>query len=345
MARRLDFLIPCYNEGAEVIKPLLDSIAIQRAVDLGEVGAIICCDGGTTELTEEFMSGYPFHVEFHMCEHRGISATRNAALDRSKAEYVIWSDCDDCLLDVRGLFILFREMDIDGGFDCLFSDFIEESKHPETGKMDYLVHHALQNGTFVHSQCYRRQWLIDNNLRFDDTLTGCHEDSFLVSGAREIVDPSRAKLCQSPWYLWCWNPASLCRRDPLYLQKTFPDMLASSRARVNDFIRRGMNDKARSYATAMVIETFYTLNKQSWRSVNNAEYRQMVLDRFKEYYTEMRELWLSTPEQERMMIAQSVSGRCLMEGDMLEAPITIRQWLVRLGLEPESYIEDSKTYL
>ena len=350
-----------YNEPPETVRPLLDSIALQRAVDLDEVGAIVCCDGGSAVLTDELCESYPFHVEFHMCEHRGVSATRNACLDLSDSEYVIFADCDDCLMDARGLFIVFREMDAKPnpaelgavgvtpqeagtGFDVLLSDFVEEVWHKDAGMYDYVLHPALQNATFVHSLVVRRQWLIDNNLRFSE-VCHVHEDSFFVSGVREVVKPYRAKLCQNPWYLWCWNPSSVCRRDPLYIQMTYCDMLVSSRERVRDFLRRGMDDKARSYATAMITETFLTLNKRSWRSVNNAEYRQTVLDGFKDYYAEFRELWHSTPEQERMMISQGVSNRCLAEGDMLEAPITTKQWLVRLGLEPESYIEDSKTYL
>ena len=34
---KLQILIPHYNEEAEVVKPLLDSIAIQQNVDFGEV--------------------------------------------------------------------------------------------------------------------------------------------------------------------------------------------------------------------------------------------------------------------------------------------------------------------
>ena len=361
MARRLDLLVPCYNEGEGVIKTLLDSVAIQRGVDLSQVGVIVCCDGGTTELTEEFMSGYPFHVEFHMCEHNGVSATRNECLGLSDAEYCMFCDADDALMDTRGLFIVLREADREPsqqelaqlgmsaeeagvGFDYLISSFVEESKNPDTGKIDYLTHNGLENLTFVHGQVFRRQWLVDNDIRFDPTLT-VHEDHRFICLARELVKPHRARVCQHCWYAWCWNDLSVCRRDPLYLQKTYVNMIAANTSLVDELTKRGMDDKARSYAVMMIEQTFYTLCKRSWRTVNNEEYRNGVLECFKEYYARNRDKWLSTPEQERMAIAQSVSGRCLMEGDMLEAPITIRQWLVRLGLEPESYIEDSKTYM
>ena len=102
--RKLDFLIPIYNEGEEVVKQLLDSIAIQQNVNLKkDVGAIICCDGGTTRLSQEFINSYPFAIEFYVCEHRGVSATRNSCLDKSRAEYVIYADCDDLMYNACGL--------------------------------------------------------------------------------------------------------------------------------------------------------------------------------------------------------------------------------------------------
>ena len=42
---KLQILVPHYKENAEVIKPLLDSLAIQQNVDFSEIGVIICHDG------------------------------------------------------------------------------------------------------------------------------------------------------------------------------------------------------------------------------------------------------------------------------------------------------------
>ena len=80
---KLDILIPMHNEDASVVKPLLDSIAIQQNVDFDSIGVIICIDGGATEIPEEFIKNYPFHIEVHHEPHRGVSGTRNACLDYS----------------------------------------------------------------------------------------------------------------------------------------------------------------------------------------------------------------------------------------------------------------------
>lgn len=127
---KLQILIPQYNETDEVIKPLFDSIALQQNVPMSEIGVIICNDGSETFLTDELLQSYPFQIEYHKEPHRGVSATRNACLDYSTADYVMFCDADDMFSNMCGLWIIFREMEI--GFDSITSTFIEETKDPVT---------------------------------------------------------------------------------------------------------------------------------------------------------------------------------------------------------------------
>ena len=106
---KLQFLIPQYDETDEIIKPLLDSIAIQQNVPMNEIGAIICNDGSDIYLTEDFLKSYPFEIKYYKEPHRGVSATRNACLDRATADYVMFCDADDMFCNVCGLWILFRD--------------------------------------------------------------------------------------------------------------------------------------------------------------------------------------------------------------------------------------------
>ena len=45
MSKFLSILVPYYNEGEEVIKNLLDSVAIQQNIDMKEIEVVICKDG------------------------------------------------------------------------------------------------------------------------------------------------------------------------------------------------------------------------------------------------------------------------------------------------------------
>ena len=43
--KKLSILVPHYNEGEEVIRPLLDSIQFQQNVDMSTIEVVICDDG------------------------------------------------------------------------------------------------------------------------------------------------------------------------------------------------------------------------------------------------------------------------------------------------------------
>jgi hypothetical protein len=95
-------------------------------------------------------------------------------LDHATAEYVMFCDADDMFYSACGCYIIIQEIK-NGGFDSLTSCFIEESKHPITNEIVYLNHE--QDSTFVHGKVHRRQYLIDNHIRWNPNLT-IHEDSF-----------------------------------------------------------------------------------------------------------------------------------------------------------------------
>ena len=62
--KKLNILIPQYNEYESDISPLLDSIAIQQNIDFDEIGVIICNDGSECILSDNFLESYPFEIRF-----------------------------------------------------------------------------------------------------------------------------------------------------------------------------------------------------------------------------------------------------------------------------------------
>ena len=316
---KLQILIPQYNETDEVVKPLLDSIALQQCVDFSEVGVIICNDGSDTLLTDELINGYRFKVEYHKEPHRGVSATRNACLDYSTADYVMFCDADDMLYNMCGLWIVFQEMD--KGFDSLVSCFTEETKHPETKQTMYINHDM--DSTFVHGKIHRRQYLIDNGIRFNDKLT-IHEDSYFNILCQSLSE--NVKYCSTPFYLWRWRDNSVCRHDPKYMLKTYRNMLDSNDALVDELKVKGAKDKALFYVAMMIFDSYYTMNKPEWINQENREYRDKTEKRFADYYAKHKDEWNGIPTPEKMQISQGIRGRSVMEGMEMEA-LTIEEWL------------------
>lgn len=318
---RIDILVPQYREDESVIRPLLDSIATQQNIDFENVGVIIANDGTDVLLDEAFLASYPYKITYLKCEHNGVSATRNAALDASKADYVMFCDADDMFYHNCALWFINREMEI--GFDTLMSAFFEEGRHPETGEPLYITHQT--DSTFVHGKVHRRKFLVENSIRFNPDLT-IHEDSYFNILCQQIAHPDRAKYCQTPFYIWRWRDDSVCRHDPKYILKTYRNMLDSNDALIRQFLKRGMKQKAREFVSMMVYDTYYLFNKPEWKEQENQEYKQLTEERFRAYYKKFNDLWNDTPKEVKMVISNGIRQRSIQEGMEMEN-ITLGDWL------------------
>lgn len=317
---KLQFLIPQYKETNQIIKPLLDSIAIQQNVDMNEIGAIIVNDGSNVYLTKDFLQSYPFKIEYFKEKHKGVSATRNSCLDHATAEYVMFCDADDMFYNNCGLWILFREMNI-GVFDSLVSAFIEETRLPKTKEVIYVNHDM--DSTFVHGKVHRRQYLLDKKIRWNPNLT-IHEDSYFNILCQNLSQ--NVKYCQTPFYLWKWRDNSVCRHDPKYILKTYRNMIDSNEALIEEFTSRGVFDKASFFTAFMIFDAYYTMNKPEWINQKNKEYRNSTEYRFSKYYKKHIKIWDKISLTDKMQISQQIRGRNIMEGMELET-MTIDEWL------------------
>lgn len=319
---KLQILVPQYKETDEVLKPLLDSLAIQQNVDFNEFSVIICNDGSDVFLTEEFLNSYPYKIEYYKEPHRGVSGTRNACLDHSTADYVMWCDADDMFFNACGLWMIFKEIDI--GFDSLTSIFVEEGRLPETKEVVYL--NREMDSTFVHGKIHRRQYLLDKQIRWNEKLT-IHEDSFFNIQCQNLSD--NVKYLQSPFYLWKWRDDSVCRHDPKYILKTYNNMIDSNDALVDEFIKRGVMDKAIFYTAFLVFDAYYMMNKEEWINQENKEYRDATEKRFAKYFNKRKSLWDKLTAQEKVAISNQIRSRMVNEGMLMEA-ITIDDWLKKI---------------
>ena len=332
---KLQILIPQYKEGDQVIKPLLDSIAVQQNVNFDEIGVIICNDGSDVKLSKGLLNSYPFNVEYYQCEHKGVSATRNACLDRATADYVMFCDADDMFYTVCGLYIIINEIN-KGGFNSFVSTFMEEGRDPNTkaivyhtrGEITYDANGKQQGNvdvTFVHGKVQNRKYLVDNNIRWNDDLT-IHEDSYFNCLCLQLSDKTKVKVCKSPFYLWRWRDDSVCRHDPKYILKTYNNMLDSNTALVKQFQSRGKEDIAKFYCTSMIYDAYFTMNKKEWINQENKEYRDNTERRFKKYFTDFITLFSNTPEQTKQQIIVGIKNRFFREGMFLET-ITFEDWI------------------
>lgn len=314
---KLQILVPHYKEPTEVIKPLLDSIAIQQNVDFSQIGVIICNDGTNVKLD---LPEYPMKVDIYDEPHRGVSGTRNACLDHATADYVMFCDADDMFYNACGLYIIMREIE-NGVFDTLVSVFLEETRDPKTKSPVYINHDM--DSTFVHGKVHRRQYLINNNIRWNENLT-IHEDSYFNILCQRLA--REVKYCPTPFYLWKWRDESVCRHDEKYLLKTYNNMLDSSTALIEQFLSRMRKEDAMFYAVSTIYDAYFTLNKDEWINQENQEYRAAVEKRFAEFYRNFKYLYEEVPKDVKQQIIINMKNRMFGEGLMMEH-ITFDDWI------------------
>ena len=317
---KLQILIPQYEETDTIVKPLLDSIALQQNIDFNEIGVIICNDGSDIKLSDEFLNSYNYQIEYYQEPHGGVSATRNACLDHATAEYVMFCDADDMFYNMCGLWIIFREMEI-GVFDSMTSVFVEETRNPYNNQPEYL--NREMDSTFVHGKVHRRRYLIEKGIRWNPDLT-IHEDSFFNIQCANLSQ--NVKYCQTPFYLWKWRDESVCRHDPKYILKTYRNMIDSNSALIEEFKKKGRPDLSAFYTVFMIFDAYYTMNKPEWINQENVEYREATEKHFADYYRKHKKTWESVPSTEKMQISQGIRGRSINEGMLMES-MTVEEWL------------------
>lgn len=320
---KLQILVPQLNEGDSTIKILLDSISLQKCIDFNTIGVVICNGGSDVRLSRDFLDSYPFRIDYHLAsDAEGVSATRNMCLDHAKADYVMFSNIDDMFYDVQGLRIIFDRIN-EGNFDMLVSTFKEEKK---TKRNSSILVERDADPTFIYGKVYRRQYLVDNNIRFDERLK-FYDDTYFNILAQGCTD--NIKYCKEPFYLWCWRDGAVYRHDMDFALESYDYIIDSYDYLISEFERRGMMDKVNYYVCYMTFHGYYSMNRPEWIDAKNKKFREDVERTFAERFRKYREIWEKTDNVSKVLISDLVRRKIIGKGMLMES-ITISDWLKRM---------------
>ena len=230
----IQILINHYHESAEIVGRLLRSIDEQIGVQNGSFDVLLYSDGSDVPLSDYFLSQFSFPVTRKVLEHRGVCATRNALLDDATAEWVMFCDADDCFHSSLGLYRLFKAA------NDLSVDIIGSPYEKETLSDNSFIYTSMQRDTIrVHGKIFRRQYLVDNNIRFPDELPYSGDMYFLWQAYN--LKQNYAWMRES-FYLWKYNPDSVTRKDPFARLKTYPLMLRNYELLAENLLERERTD-------------------------------------------------------------------------------------------------------
>ena len=267
--KKIQFLVPQYKENEETISFLLDSIETQLHMDKKDMGVIICSDGGEYILNQEFLDKYSYDIQYVICEHRGVSATRNSALLLSDAEYVMFCDADDGFVSNIGVYSLIRSLDLNPKSEMLSSKiFIEENIN---GFPDFII--GDHNNTFVHGKVFRRDFLISNELYFDERLM-IHEDSYFCNVINFFA--KNKSYNNNAFYCWRKNPNSVSNQE-YYFVKTMWRLLLTNNSLVNSMKTINIESSEISNTVVdVVLQVYCELQNPEWYLEEHKEHLDRI---------------------------------------------------------------------
>lgn len=264
---KLDLIVPHYKEDIHLMDPMFGILRLQRNVKWTDFRVLIVCDGEDIEMPKDFGKDEPFEVEVIYRPHRGIAATRNAGLDYSQAEWIMFCDSDDAFLMTTSLETFLRYATDDKAM--VASAFLEEAPSKTDDRMMLLWHNG-KDYVFVHGKMFRRQWLKDNNIRFNDEVK-LHEDSFFIAMARYHLKEKDIVWIKDMLYLWQYNPQSVTRKCDNFVLETYDQLIKKNAALTDELLRRGMYLPAKGIVCRTITDAYCRLNAKSWNLPGNEE--------------------------------------------------------------------------
>ena len=263
----LDLIVTHYKEPWSVGKKFFDMLALQRDINFGDVSVILVNDGEENELAGNWTKQYPYEICQISIPHGGVSRARNAGLDHSTADYVMFCDFDDTFLSALSLHLIFCGIAEDK-WDLIRGSFMEETADDE-GNL-HLVPHD-DDTTFIHGKVMRRKFLLDNGIRFHDALT-IHEDGYFNSLVYCIAkSKGQEQKIKTPMYLWVWNENSVVRKDKSedYVLQTYDHLMKQRTALTDAFIERQMADETLLTVVKTVCDSYYDFQQHTWKLPRN----------------------------------------------------------------------------
>ncbi len=202
----LDIIIPHYNEPWSVGQQLFDMLGVQRGIDFDQIHVILVNDGFEHKLPDVYFSDRPYHVEQISIPHGGVSVARNAGLEAATHEWVMFCDFDDVFSNIYSMRDYMTPLPAKD-YDVLWGDFYVEDKNEQDALR--IITRTDLNTVFVHSKLFRREFLLDKNIRFTPGLT-FDEDGEFNSIVFAVAERKRVGkiVTKTPPYVWCWRKDS-----------------------------------------------------------------------------------------------------------------------------------------
>ena len=246
---KISVIIPCYK-CRETIGKALHSIAMQSIAE--DVEVVIANDADDLPY-RDIISKFPeLNIKFVVNEvNKGCGGARNLGIREASSLFCVFLDSDDQLGSSLSLEVLYESIKTKN-VDMVSSVFESEVRTDKGVVIRKMEHQP----TWCHGRVYRRQYLLNNNLFFNEKLRLNEDMEF-----HQLLFDMGAKVAEIPMVtvLWRDNPKSLTHESLYKNKRTFIDACSEY---IKDCNERGlMNERVvhRVVQNLVVVWQYYNV--------------------------------------------------------------------------------------
>lgn len=311
---KLDLIVTHYNEPWETGEKFYDMLCLQRGINHSDVRIIIVQDGPEGALPwEEHLAPYPYKFKIKTIPHGGVSRARNAGLEMSDAEWVMFCDFDDTFSTIHSMRKFFENMD--DGSDLVFSHVCGE----EGSGNAYCLEHYEDNDVFIHGKIFRREFLMQNELLFEPDVT-FSEDTLFCKVVDMVLNKARKREIPEILFTHCWYEGSVCR-DFEHNFSNAIGIFRSRKALCREYYKHGCFKNFQGIIIKTVFDYYYAITSGGYP---NPEW---FMEDFWQFWQEYRDRFISA-ERELVMYEHDLSfHEAVHKGFVSIPPISFWDWI------------------
>lgn len=155
----IDIIIPAYNAKKTIFKTLA-SIALQTMRNKLRVYIVNDASDYNYQEEIEFFKDIFNITELRLKENKGPGVAREYGIDNSNSEYIMFIDADDVFYNCYSVELLYKKIK-DLKLDLVISHILYER---DNKREKYEA-----NFVYMHGKIYRREYLTNNNIKFNNT--------------------------------------------------------------------------------------------------------------------------------------------------------------------------------
>lgn len=272
---KVSVIVPCYKCHSYLDR-LLASLAMQTMYGDHEFEVMLvndCCPEGSYDSFVKFWKKKMTIGTIDCSVNGGPGKARQIGIDNTSSDYIMFADSDDAYMGDIALDVMMSAMD-DGESDIILGKFIEETRNHS-----YIEHdHDL---VWVFAKIYKRKFLEDNNIRFNDTRA--NEDTGFNQVCGGLTE--RINTIENPIYIWHYQPNTITRiNDHAYTHGDgFRGCFANHAWAHHELQERGVDIKEK---VLLFLAKAYYMFEDMWRN-GKAEEKELNCEYVYMYFSEI----------------------------------------------------------